>query len=193
VVFDPYASVESAGIYRFGSVGQDGRLLLWEFSQKILTRPRGNSAHSVTFLHNLNIEFLPSESQRRFSMLRASADSNGGSLASSGSSAPASPLRLSTDQQLHSHFVAADPQTTVWLPAIKWKQLNYLLEPLVNQRVHLEPVSDLVFLQDCLVTVCWAAILKFWYRPNKSAPLLPQNKAQPNSSDSSDVDDDNNS
>ncbi|CAO1634363.1 unnamed protein product [Parajaminaea phylloscopi] len=40
VAFDPYRWREGDRTYRFGSVGEDGRLLLWDFSSASLSRPK---------------------------------------------------------------------------------------------------------------------------------------------------------
>lgn len=41
IAFDPYLSDATAGMnYRFGSVGQDARLLLWDFSGRTLSIPK---------------------------------------------------------------------------------------------------------------------------------------------------------
>lgn len=41
VAWDPYRWKDSDRTYRFGSVGEDGKLCLWDFSSKSLGRPRG--------------------------------------------------------------------------------------------------------------------------------------------------------
>lgn len=40
VAFDPYRWTDGDRTYRFGSVGEDGKLLLWDFSTAALTRPK---------------------------------------------------------------------------------------------------------------------------------------------------------
>ncbi|ORX92690.1 WD40 repeat-like protein [Basidiobolus meristosporus CBS 931.73] len=60
VAFDPWRCDEKN--YRFGSVGEDTRLLLWDFSVNALHRPKGYSSNrrgSVPFI-------LPAPSRRRF-------------------------------------------------------------------------------------------------------------------------------
>ncbi|KAK9479641.1 WD40-repeat-containing domain protein [Lipomyces japonicus] len=50
VAFDPWRCDDR--VYRFGSVGEDCRLLLWDFSVKSLHRPRGGVHRSSISSHN---------------------------------------------------------------------------------------------------------------------------------------------
>ncbi|PWN26030.1 WD40 repeat-like protein [Jaminaea rosea] len=43
VAFDPYRWREGDRTYRFGSVGEDGKVLLWDFSGASLARPKGTA------------------------------------------------------------------------------------------------------------------------------------------------------
>lgn len=47
VAFDPYRWREGDRTYRFGSVGEDGKVCLWDFSGKSLGRPRGGGGGGV--------------------------------------------------------------------------------------------------------------------------------------------------
>eukprot|EP01117_Protostelium_nocturnum_P019495 TRINITY_DN8468_c1_g1_i1.p1 TRINITY_DN8468_c1_g1~~TRINITY_DN8468_c1_g1_i1.p1 ORF type:complete len:550 (+),score=139.61 TRINITY_DN8468_c1_g1_i1:65-1714(+) len=40
-----------------------------------------------------------------------------------------------------------------------------MLEPILSHRAHNEPISDLIFLEDGMASLCWAGIYRFWKRP----------------------------
>lgn len=46
VAFDPYRWKEGDRTYRFGSVGEDGKVLLWDFSSASLSRPKQSARRS---------------------------------------------------------------------------------------------------------------------------------------------------
>lgn len=41
-----------------------------------------------------------------------------------------------------------------------------LLEPVVVHMAHTEPISELCFLEDTIVTSCWGGMSRFWIRPS---------------------------
>ena len=69
LAFDPFKSDEN--VYRFGSVGEDTKLLLWDFSVSALSRPRAVSEDFFFlfffffFLLSLNISLLIAALWRR--------------------------------------------------------------------------------------------------------------------------------
>ncbi len=48
VSFDPFMPEASSGRYRFGSVGQDAKLLLWDFSGRTLSAPKHVAAPATS-------------------------------------------------------------------------------------------------------------------------------------------------
>eukprot|EP01135_Chromosphaera_perkinsii_P001910 Nk52_evm59s212 gene=Nk52_evmTU59s212 len=97
--------------YRFGSVGQDGKFLLWDFSVTNLHRPRGRSNF-----------------QR-----------------------PQHPI-----EEGHALYVTASKRAEV-----------PLMDPIVSQVVHHEPLTSLVFREDAVFTACQTGQIKVWIRPEK--------------------------
>ncbi|KAK9128143.1 hypothetical protein Syun_016940 [Stephania yunnanensis] len=124
VSFDPFWSsptsegdVESV-MYRFGSVGQDTQLLLWDLVMDELVVPlRRPSGGSPTF---------------------------------------------STGSQ-SAHWDTLTPVGTLQ-PAPSMRDVPKL-SPLVAHRVHNEPLSDLIFTQESVLTACREGHIKIWMRP----------------------------
>ncbi|KAJ6425472.1 hypothetical protein OIU84_026112 [Salix udensis] len=128
VAFDSYWSPpnsEGTGenvVYRFGSVGQDTQLLLWDLEMDEIVVPlrRCPPGGSPTF---------------------------------------------STGSQ-SSHWDSVIPVGTLQ-PAPSMCDVPKL-SPVVAHRVHMEPLSGLVFTQESVITVCREGHVKIWMRPGAS-------------------------
>jgi len=57
------------------------------------------------------------------------------------------------------------------VPAVLNSDVGFL-EPVVIHRAATEPLSDVLFIKDCVVTSCWAGISKFWSRPSFAEKLI---------------------
>lgn len=127
VAFDSYwSSPTSDGsgenvMYRFGSVGQDTQLLLWDMVMDEIVMPL-----------------------RRFP---------------GGSPTPG-------DGSQSSHSGSTSPAATLQ-PAPSMRDVPKL-SPVVAQRVHVEPLSGLIFTNESVVTVCREGHVKIWMRPGTS-------------------------
>ncbi|XP_039042080.1 dystrophia myotonica WD repeat-containing protein-like isoform X2 [Hibiscus syriacus] len=124
VAFDSYWSAPNTDgtvenvMYRFGSVGQDTQLLLWDLEMDEIVVPlRRCTGGSPTY---------------------------------------------STGSQ-SSHWDNASPVGTLQ-PASSIRDVPKI-SPLVAHRVHNEPLSDLIFTQDSVLTVCQEGHIKIWMRP----------------------------
>ncbi|XP_076916630.1 uncharacterized protein LOC143576425 [Bidens hawaiensis] len=128
VAFDSYWSAPNTDgtgenvVYRFGSVGQDTQVLLWDLEMDELVVP----------------------------MRRA----HGGS------------PTMSTGSQ-SAHWDQTYPAGTL-RPAPSMRDVPKL-SPLVVHRVHTEPLSGLIFTQECILTACREGHIKIWTRPNSSS------------------------
>jgi hypothetical protein len=134
VRFDPWKAPGQS--YRIGSVGEDTRLLLWDFEREVLRRPRMTS-----------LSFSRSTSLTKHT--------NNNSVNGRSNSHPPVPTYTSS---------------SVPLPTVvesKSRDEVPILHPLVEHRAHHEPVTDIAFLQDTIVTCCWGKV-KFWMRPDSS-------------------------
>lgn len=127
VAFDPFwmpPASDGTGdtvTYRFGSVGQDTQLLLWDLSMDEVVMP-----------------------------LRRLGPSGGSPTFSSGSGQSA-------------HWDSAHP-VGVLQPAPVRREVPKLA-PVVAHRVHVEPLSGLIFTRDAILTVCHEGHVKVWARP----------------------------
>ncbi|KAM0723962.1 hypothetical protein Q7P37_000953 [Cladosporium fusiforme] len=145
VKFDPWRCDERN--YRFGSVGEDCRLLLWDFSVGMLGRPKigphrgsmGNGnpmgrekSHSIGASGRMrsksNLSTQPDES------INSAGDENGG--------------------QVRVHGVDSKASTAS-------------LPPVMNKVVDKHPVSWLGFHEHCIVTACDNAHVREWERPKE--------------------------
>ncbi|PUU82422.1 catabolite repression protein creC [Tuber borchii] len=133
VAFDPWRCDDRT--YRFGSVGNDCRLLLWDFSVGMLHKPKASMSS-----HNY-------QSQSG----RIHAESLSGRLRSN--SNIASTHDESSDQAIAVHPVEERARTAV-------------LPPIMSKVVDAEHLTQLVFLEDSIITTCTDGHLKTWNRPH---------------------------
>uniref|UniRef100_A0A0D3HRY1 Uncharacterized protein n=2 Tax=Oryza TaxID=4527 RepID=A0A0D3HRY1_9ORYZ len=138
VSFDSYWSPPNSDgtgentVYRFGSVGQDTQLLLWDLALDEIAVPlRHPSSGSPTF--------------------------------SSGSPS--------------AHWDNACLPTGVLQPSPRMRDVPKL-SPLVAHRVHVDPLSGLVFTNESILTICREGLIKIWVRPDQN-----ENNHQSNSSE----------
>ncbi|KNA07403.1 hypothetical protein SOVF_172230 isoform A [Spinacia oleracea] len=137
VAFDPYwspPSSDSTGenvMYRFGSVGQDTQLLLWDFSMDEIVVP---------------LRRCPPGGSPTYSTGSQSAQWD--SVVPLGSLQPAPSMRD--------------------VPK---------LSPLVAHRVYSEPLSDLVFTQQSILTACREGHVKVWTRPVSFETILADSES----------------
>jgi len=146
VKFDPFvinttpsstsALVETT--YRFGSVGQDTQLLLWDFSVNNLSRPR-----------TMSTMITP--------VKRKSSKSNSSTMVTNQAVVT---NQDSTDYSSDGLIVPSLPRNEV--PT---------LQPIMTHRAHQEPLTDIAFLEDSVVTACQGGLVKVWYRPGKIPPV----------------------
>jgi WD40 repeat protein len=133
VAFDPWRCDDRN--YRFGSVGEDGRLCLWDFNVGMLHRPR---AHSVR--HRGSI------SSRYTALQRAETGNTGASRVRSNSSLDVD------DEDGVSHPV--EPRAVI-----------PMLPPVLNKIVDTHPACWLDFTEEAIITSCKSGHLRTWNRP----------------------------
>ncbi|KAK9383144.1 WD40-repeat-containing domain protein [Kockiozyma suomiensis] len=133
VAFDPWRCDER--VYRFGSVGDDCRLLLWDFSVKSLHRPRGtahrgsvSSRYSTTSKNTHDLQSLRSG--------RTRSDSNAVAV---------------EDEDIH-HPTA--PKASI-----------PIIPPVMSKQVDPDPLSSIHFREDCLIITCHSGHIRTWNRP----------------------------
>ncbi|KAF3917847.1 hypothetical protein ABW20_dc0106026 [Dactylellina cionopaga] len=147
VAFDPWRC--DARTYRFGSVGEDGRLLLWDFSVGMLSRPKAAAK------------------QPRGSVSSGTVNGTGRTRADG---QPAGRLRsesvvskMDDDGAIH-HPVEPRARTSN-LPAI------------MSKVVDVDALCQLEFREDCIITTCREGHIKTWDRPKSTLSVVPESSA----------------
>jgi len=198
VAFDPYQGSEHTGTdgvitktYRIGSVGQDTQLCLWD----------------------LVIEDDPyyyNQQKGQTGMKRVASQTHVANAPSSSSSLSTSVLHEHSSHHSHSHS-HSHSQSGLDMPRSSsgnllgmLKQSNgganpitvsvprgemVLIPPVMTSKVHQEPLSDLLFTDEGLFTVCCVGQIRTWLRPSaqledeleeqEQRPLPAEEEAQP--------------
>ncbi|PVH95155.1 WD40 repeat-like protein, partial [Periconia macrospinosa] len=141
VQFDPWRCDERN--YRIGSVGEDCRLLLWDFSVGMLHRPRAASVRQ----RNMSI------TSSTVKMQRTRTDGSGS--------------RLRSNSNLTSGSMLEDDGEMVH--AVEPRARTAMLPPVLAKSVDDHPLCWLGFEEDCIITSCKNGHLRTWDRPKEGA------------------------
>ncbi|KAJ5661973.1 uncharacterized protein N7477_009589 [Penicillium maclennaniae] len=145
VAFDPWRCDQKT--YRFGSVGDDCRLLLWDFSVGMLHRPRAHHQNS-TRQHRSSIVGPGS-----LSMHRNRTDSGG--------------TRFRSDSDRTDKFIDGDIDHVENHP-VEPRSRTALLPPIMSRIVGEDPICWLGFQNDCIMTSSLEGHIRTWDRPSDS-------------------------
>lgn len=154
VQFDPWRCDERS--YRIGSVGEDCRLLLWDFSVGMLHRPRAASVrprNSMTS-SSLNIQ-------------RTRTDSSAG--------------RVRSNSNLTSGSVLDDEEI---VHPVEPRARTAMLPPVLTKSVDEHPLTWLAFEEDCIITSCKNGHIKTWDRPKEGSQTDDSGRARSQTSSS---------
>ena len=139
VAFDPWRCDNRD--YRFGSIGEDRRLLLWDFNVGMLRRPKVASIRNRTSISShVPIGRSRTESQP-INRLRSTSS-------------------LTTDEIDEDEFIEHEVEsrtTTAELP------------PVMSKVIDDHPMSWVGFEEDCIVTACAEGHVRVWRRPQDSS------------------------
>lgn len=153
VAFDPWRC--DGRNYRFGSVGEDRRLLLWDFNVGMLRRPKG-----VAGRHRASIS----------SYARNRAESQATNRLLSTSTLPADDIDEDEviDHEVESRTVTAElPPVMVSLSSCLFRPCCLLTKTLSQSKVVDDhPMSWLGFEEDCIITTCVDGHVRIWMRPH---------------------------
>uniref|UniRef100_A0A3Q0SA33 WD repeat-containing protein 20 n=1 Tax=Amphilophus citrinellus TaxID=61819 RepID=A0A3Q0SA33_AMPCI len=176
--------------YRFGSVGQDTQLCLWDLTEDILF-PHLPLSRTRTHTNVMNATSPPAA---------GTTTANNTNKASSGVSKFAT-LSLHDRKERHhekdhkrNHSMGhisskssdklnlltktkTDPAKTLGTLLCPRMEDVPLLEPLICKKIAHERLTVLIFLEDCLVTACQEGFICTWARPGKVGLLSSQNQA----------------
>ncbi|KAJ5225870.1 hypothetical protein N7468_007095, partial [Penicillium chermesinum] len=142
VAFDPWRCDQRT--YRFGSVGDDCRLLLWDFSVGMLHRPR---VHHQLSARNRNSIIAPGSQ----SIHRHRADSGG---------------NRGRSNSERTEYV--DRETEVADHPVEPRARTALLPPIMSKIVGEDPICWLGFQNDCIMTSSLEGHIRTWDRPHDS-------------------------
>ncbi|BCS16039.1 hypothetical protein ALUC_80246A [Aspergillus luchuensis] len=141
VAFDPWRCDDRT--YRFGSVGDDCRLLLWDFSVGMLHRPRVHQANA-----RQRTSMIVSNTQH---LNRHRADSGGN-------------RTRSDSQETADTYNSYDP--TVRHP-VEPRARTALLPPIMSKVVGEDPICWLGFQEDSIMTSSLEGHIRTWDRPRE--------------------------
>ena len=147
VAFDPWRCDDKT--YRFGSIGDDCKLLLWDFNIGMLNRPKGTIGRTRGSVSSQSLARHRTESA---SANRLRSESN-----------------RSQGPQLNSQESEEDEELSFINHAIDARARTAQLPPVMSKAVDTHPLSGLAFEQDCIITTCQEGHVRTWDRPRQDA------------------------
>ncbi|ERF75511.1 catabolite repression protein creC [Endocarpon pusillum Z07020] len=141
VAFDPWRCDEKN--YRFGSVGDDCKLLLWDFSVGMLHRPK--ATHIARQRGSISAQSISLQRQRTGSVVtlpRLRSDSN----------------RL---------FYGDPASDEVLYHPVEPRARTAQLPPVMSKTIDDHPLCWLGFEKDCIITSCQEGHIRTWDRPRE--------------------------
>ncbi|AEO64061.1 uncharacterized protein THITE_123498 [Thermothielavioides terrestris NRRL 8126] len=143
--------------YRFGSVGEDRRICLWDFSVGMLHRPRAASVRQRG-----SISSRPGHAPLQRAETSGTAGTSGSGRVRSDSGLSAAPADGDKEKVLP-HPV--EPRaTTATLP------------PVLSKTVDNDPLCWLDFTPDAILTSCKTGHIRTWNRPSELSPQLEEKR-----------------
>ncbi|KAJ4350436.1 uncharacterized protein N0V89_009057 [Didymosphaeria variabile] len=139
VQFDPWRCDERN--YRIGSVGEDCRLLLWDFSVGMLHRPRAASVRPRSSVTSATLQMQRTRTDGSTSRLRSNSNLTSGSM---------------VDEEEVVHEVEPRARTA-------------MLPPVMAKKVDEHPLCWLGFEEDCIMTSCSNGHIRTYDRPKEGA------------------------
>ncbi|KAF9728917.1 hypothetical protein PMIN02_008434 [Paraphaeosphaeria minitans] len=140
VQFDPWRCDERN--YRIGSVGEDCRLLLWDFSVGMLHRPRAASVRQRSSVTSATVTMQRTRTDGSNTRLRSNSNLTSGSM-------------LDEEEEVV-HGVEARARTA-------------MLPPVMAKKVDEHPLCWLGFEEDCIMTSCSNGHIRTYDRPKEGA------------------------
>ncbi|KEF52238.1 uncharacterized protein A1O9_11865 [Exophiala aquamarina CBS 119918] len=156
VAFDPWRCDERT--YRFGSVGDDCKLLLWDFNVGMLHRPKAVTARTRGSISMQTVSLLRQRTESSGLANRLRSDSN---RTGTQSVAP----EVVDESQFLSHSVESRARTAQ-------------LPPVMSKKIDDHPLSGLAFEQDCIITTCLEGNMRTWNRPREGVNSSQINLAE---------------
>ncbi|KAK4173489.1 WD40-repeat-containing domain protein, partial [Triangularia setosa] len=176
VKFDPWrCDIDDRGTatgatrnYRFGSVGEDGRVCLWDFSLGMLIRPRVGSAMGVGHGQRPG-----TESSRH----RSNSGLSGGGETVKEETAAVNGNGISTGGGQQQERGGEELRIGEVVPhKVEPRATTAVLPPVLSKIIDDDPLCWLEFTQDAIITSCKLGHVRTWSRPSELTPLDEQDK-----------------
>lgn len=145
VAFDPWRCDDKS--YRFGSIGDDCKLLLWDFSIGMLSRPKGALGRT-----------RGSVSGQSFALSRLRTEST-----------TVNRLRSSSNRSQNAQSEGEEDAPEYINHPIEPRARTAQLPPVMVKAVDTHPLCGLAFEQDCIITSCTDGHVRTWDRPTLDA------------------------
>ncbi|KIV91857.1 hypothetical protein PV10_06349 [Exophiala mesophila] len=158
VAFDPWRCDETT--YRFGSVGNDCKLSLWDFSVGMLHRPKAAATRTRGSISAQSVSLQRQRTESTSVVNRIRSDSNRTGVQSI-------QAEIIDESEFINHPVESRARTAQ-------------LPPVMSKKIDDHPLSGLAFEQDCIITTCAEGHMRTWDRPRENV-----NSSQVNLSESS--------
>ncbi|KAF2729441.1 catabolite repression protein creC [Polyplosphaeria fusca] len=142
VAFDPWRCDERN--YRIGSVGEDCRLLLWDFNVGMLHRPRASSVRQRNSITSATLKMQRSRTE-------------------------SSVTRLRSNSNLTTASVGVDEDEVEVVHPLEPRARTAMLPPVMAKAVDEHPLRWLGFEEDCIMTSCEKGHIRTWDRPKEGA------------------------
>ncbi|OBT87911.1 hypothetical protein VE02_02629 [Pseudogymnoascus sp. 03VT05] len=140
VAFDPWRCDDRN--YRFGSVGEDCRLLLWDFNVGMLHRPKAASVRHRNSVSSRFTNALQRAETQTTIASRVRSDSN---------------ISTDTDEGLKTGH-PVEPKSRV-----------AILPPVLSKNIDADPLCWLTFTEESIITSCKTGHIRTWNRPTDAA------------------------
>lgn len=140
VAFDPWRCDDKT--YRFGSIGDDCKLLLWDFSVGMLHRPKGAIARTRGSVSGASVSLARHRTE----------------------SASVNRMRSESNRSQSLHLEEEEEPVFINHP-IEPRSRTAQLPPVMVKTVDPHPVCGLAFEQDCIITTCLEGHVRTWDRP----------------------------
>ncbi|KAK2797083.1 ERMES complex Ca(2+)-binding regulatory GTPase gem1 [Onygenales sp. PD_10] len=145
VAFDPWRCDERN--YRFGSVGDDCRLLLWDFSVAMLHRPKALQATARQRTSIITASNVQSPGRHRTETLSSN--------------------RVRSDSNRTDNKPVDEKDDTPIFHPVEPRARTAQLPPIMSKAVGEDPVCWLGFLEDCIMTSSLEGHIRTWDRPSE--------------------------
>ncbi|GAX85219.1 hypothetical protein CEUSTIGMA_g12639.t1 [Chlamydomonas eustigma] len=175
VSFDPWAhGGAAAGLYRIASVGQDAQMCLWDVQSSSGMEGGGNDMMQGSPRPGMR-KAASQASLQALGWQGADVSTGATNVISTGAGIPASNLAPSNppaNKPSTAHTASqtgvgtlSKPSSLIY-PSVPHSEM-VVYEPLMEHRLHVEPLSDVLVTESTIFTADHAGCLRAWLRPGK--------------------------